>query len=376
MRRLRVAPRPGWKEKVEALGFDFHTHLQVSPPQPYWDETACYAFDMGEIERLEAATAELHRMALEAAGYVVAKERYAQLGIPPHWWGLIEASWRREDFSLYGRFDLLYVPKQPPRLLEYNADTPTTLLEAAVVQWFWKEEVFPKADQWNRLHEALIERWGTLSPRTLHFTYAGGSLEDQRTAEYLADTAAQAGHHVHLLPIEAIGWDGLRFLDEELRPIQTIFKLYPWEWWLQEEFGVHLLEETFRPIEPAWKLLLSNKGLLAILWELFPGHPNLLPAYFKPERLAGPMVQKPLFSREGANVSVWEGGAVRLATPGPYGEEGFVYQAYCPPPVFDGYHPVLGAWVVGGAPAGMGLREDQGPITQNASRFAPHIIEV
>jgi glutathionylspermidine synthase len=36
---------------------------------------------------------------------------------------------------LYGRFDLAYRGDGPPKLLEYNADTPTALFEAAVVQW-------------------------------------------------------------------------------------------------------------------------------------------------------------------------------------------------------------------------------------------------
>ncbi|RDI95354.1 glutathionylspermidine synthase family protein [Meiothermus sp. QL-1] len=376
MRREQVRPRPDWVEKVEALGFDFHTHLQVNPPEPYWDESACYVFTMEEVEQLEAATAELHRLALEAAAHIVAKERYPELGIPPRWWGLIERSWRRGDFSLFGRFDLLYAPGYPPKLLEYNADTPTTLLEAAVVQWFWKEEVFPEADQWNRLHEALIERWQALLPTAVHLTYYSGSLEDQRTVEYLADTAAQAGHSVHLLSIEQVGWDGSCFVDEAQRPIRTLFKLYPWEWWIHEEFGLYLLAEPFQPIEPAWKMLLSNKGLLAILWELFPGHPNLLPAYFQPERLPGPLVEKPLFSREGANLTVRQGQALLCSTPGPYGQEGFVYQAYQPPPAFDGRHPVLGAWIVGEAPAGLGIREDRSPITQNTSCFVPHRIEV
>ena len=47
----------------------------------------------------------------------------------------IAASWKRRDASLYGRFDLRYDGQGPAKLLEYNADTPTSLFETAVFQW-------------------------------------------------------------------------------------------------------------------------------------------------------------------------------------------------------------------------------------------------
>jgi glutathionylspermidine synthase len=35
---------------------------------------------------------------------------------------------------------------------------------------------------------------------------------------------------------------------------------------------------------------------------------------------------------------------------------------------------IVGSWVVGNEPAGIGLREDRGRITRNGSRFVPHYI--
>ncbi|WP_027892213.1 glutathionylspermidine synthase family protein [Calidithermus chliarophilus] len=384
MRRYPSKPRPDWKRKVEALGFDFHTHEEMNPPVTYWNESACYVFTTEEIDRLEEDTATLHQMCLEAVGHVVAKERYADLAIPEAFWPLIEQSWRAQDFTLYGRFDLAYDTRQRPKLLEYNADTPTSLVEAAVVQWFWKEEVWPEFDQWNRVHEALIEQWQKLPPGLTHFAYFAGSLEDQRTVEYLADTATQAGHSAKTIPIDQVGWDTakLHFTDQHDLKIERMFKLYPWEWWVHEAFGEYLLGKPFQPIEPAWKMVLSNKGILAVLWELFPGHPNLLPASFDPGKISGAMVRKPLLSREGANVSLY-GDSLGIGAPdtklletlGPYGEEGYVYQEFWPLAEFDGQRAVLGSWIVGDEPAGLGIREDEHLITQNASRFVPHIIE-
>ena len=55
-----------------------------------------------------------------------------------------------------------------------------------------------------------------------------------------------------------------------------------------------------------------------------------------------------------------------------YGDEGFVYQAYQPLPVFDGNHALVGSWVIDGQSAGMCIREDSSPITSNSSSFVPH----
>jgi glutathionylspermidine synthase len=155
--------------------------------------------------------------------------------------------------------------------------------------------------------------------------------------------------------------------------------LYPWEWMINEAFAEPLkwTNGHVQWIEPAWKMVLSNKGILPILWELFPDHPNLLPAY-REDYLFPPgteYVQKPLLSREGANVTLHSAWRPEIATTGDYGEEGFVFQEYAPLPEFDGWHPVIGSWVIGGEAAGMGIRESRTIITDNLSRFVPHLID-
>jgi glutathionylspermidine synthase len=153
--------------------------------------------------------------------------------------------------------------------------------------------------------------------------------------------------------------------------LHALFKLYPWEWMVREEFGAHLIEAGMVLIEPPWKMILSNKGILPILWELFPGHPNLLPAYFEAGRIKGDSVEKPLYSREGANVTIHAGGTTRHSL-GTYGAEGCIHQAYAPLPNFGGGYVVIGSWIVGETAAGIGIREDSSPITRNTSRFLPH----
>ena len=200
--------------------------------------------------------------------------------------------------------------------------------------------------------------------------------EDEQTVLYLRDTCEQAGVKTRAVHIEDLGWDAAQraFVDLDCQRITDCFKLYPWEWLWHEEFAPHLAHDAVRFIEPTWKMLLSNKGLLPILWELFPGHPNLLPAYESAAPLGTSYVRKPKLSREGANVTWFERGVALEETGGDYGAEGHVYQATAALPNFDGHRAVCGVWIVDHEPAGLGLREDTRRITGNLSRFVPHFL--
>ena len=376
MNRELSPERPHWREKFEELGFHFH-----SLDGRYWDERACFAFTAQEIDKLEAVTEELHAMCIAAVGHVLAEGRLAELAIPQAFHDYVTRSWHAGEPSLYGRFDLRYDGESEPKLLEYNADTPTALIEAAIAQWNWLEETRAGRDQFNSLHEKLIERWKAIGGRlprgsALHFACVRDNPEDHGNVEYLRDTALQAGIDARFIYIEDIGWDepAQSFVDLEEAGIRALFKLYPWEWMLREAFGAHLDRSGIALIEPAWKMILSNKGLLPILWELFPDHPNLLPAYFEPGRVAGDSVEKPLYSREGANVTIRTQSGTRHSI-GTYGAEGYIHQAYAPLPNFGGGFVVIGSWIVGDAAAGIGIREDSSPITRNTSRFLPHYFQ-
>ncbi|GHF59067.1 glutathionylspermidine synthase [Amycolatopsis bartoniae] len=385
MRRGTSAPRRDWQRIVEEQGLVFGTPARYGSgkDRPYWDESVHYVLEMDEVLSLEADVELLHSMCLEAVEHVVLTEQYARFGIPEWVWPHIAESWKRHDPHVYGRFDLRYDGGGPAKLLEYNADTPTSLLEAAVLQWHWKTEVFPEDDQWNSIHEKLVERWqeiGTQLPsKELYFTWSSADPtgEDHITTSYLQETAAEGGLDTVGLAIEEIGWDPVlkRFVDLEEAPMNTVVKLYPWEWVVDEEFGRYAVESLPRTlwVEPLWKMLLSNKTLLAVLWENYPGHPNLLPAFADDPGLLTEYVRKPKLGREGANVSIVAPG-YETETPGVYGEEGYVYQAFDPLPEFDGFRPALGAWIVGDSSAGLGIRETAGLVTDDGAAFVPHRI--
>jgi len=384
MQRISCPERDDWRTTAEACGFDFHT----IDGERYWDERAYYAFTLEEIEeKIEAPTGEIDAMCLELVGRAANDERYLKrLKIPEAFWPLIAESWQRDDASLYGRLDLGFDGRGTAKLLEYNADTPTSIFEAAVFQWTWLEQAIERAiipnvaDQYSSIHERLIEAWKKLGQgRHLHLAGATDNEEDAGTLAYLQDTATQAGLATTLIDIEEIGWrEGSGFVDLGYRDIALAFKLYPWEWMFQEQFGANLRVAPTRWIEPPWKAVLSNKGILPLLWEMFPNHPNLLPAYFEDDpgaqELGTSFVRKPLYSREGANVALVSAGTTLMEQQGPYGAEGFIRQAFAPLPSFSDQYPVIGSWLVDHTPCGLSIREDENPITGNTSRFLPHAI--
>ena len=348
MERVSITERPDWREKAHEYGFNFHTMYG----EPYWCEDAYYKLTLAQVEKLEEVTAELHQMCLKVVEKVIASdELMTKFRIPKHTWSFVRQSWLTHQPSLYSRLDLAWDGTGEPKLLENNADTPTSLYEAAFFQWIWLEDQLnagnlPEgSDQFNSLQEKLI-------------------------------CATEAEIATEFLYIDDIGLgEKGQFTDLQDQVISNLFKLYPWEFMLREMFSTKLEDAGVRWLEPAWKSIISNKALLPLLWEMFPNHPNLLPAYFAEDDhpQMEKYVVKPIFSREGANVSIIENGKTIEAAEGPYGEEGMIVQQFHPLPKFGDSYMLIGSWLVNDQPAGIGIREDRALITQDMSRFYPHI---
>ena len=402
MQKIPLAERPHWRDQAKEVGFTFAD----MHGEPYWDESSAYEFTLEQIEEdIEDPSTALHGMCREAVAEIIAsQELMEKLSIPEAHRDLVANSWRQNDPEVYGRFDLAYDGQGPAKLLEYNADTPTSLYESAAFQWQWLEDqleagvIADGSDQFNGIHEALVARFAALfePDSDLHFTAVGGNPEDYGTVEAMGWAAREAGLGAHYCDLDKIALsDDGQFLDDEDRRIAVLFKLYPWEDLLRDDYAAHIDGSGCLFLEPAWKALLSNKGLLPVLWQMFEGHPNLLPAFFEADlvearagsgphaaalsraesQLAAGHVLKPILSREGASVSIHKHGKlVEQSTNTDYSEHPRILQAYTPLPDMGGFRPVIGSWIVGQACAGIGIREDRSRITQDLSRFKPHYI--
>ena len=455
-RRPSGIVRDNWPEIVADQGLTYwQTLLPDGSTRSYWSESAHYAFSAAEVEQMHTDMTTLFEMFVSAGDFILAHpEIMDRMGIPD--WARLEIarSWDRRDAdgnpvdwgSVYGRIDAVYggnrfldlVTTDPQdavdealgriRLYEFNADTPTSVLETAVIQWDWFDKTRQGEDQWNGVYEMLVDAWkrnlaaieAELGRKpTVYFTCtwydnllpefvdvvppeqraeinpADCSYEDLQNLRVLQETCTQAGYDTQWLYVEQIHlgengrfYDG-RMPDGELRHLDVVFKLHAWEFICSEPYGPAVFEDMAKPggtiwIEPPYTMLWSNKGLLPVLWQLFSRDPErsklLIPAWFEGDQPAGltSYVRKPLLGREGANVTVVVDGETVLQTPGDYGEEGFVVQAYAPAPNFVGFDgdnfPTLGLWYVDGEPAGMDIRESQSVVVDNLSVCVPHVI--
>jgi glutathionylspermidine synthase len=413
---MGIPPRANWQQMARDYGFHFHT----MHGQAYWDETAYYQFTLAQIERdLEAPTEEIQQMCLHVVDEVCKDDALlTKFAIPENFWQPIADSWRAQEPSLYSRLDFVYDGKHSAKLLENNADTPTSLYESGFWQWLWLENnvdrgnLAKSADQFNSLQEKLINQFKVIAHyydlQYMHFACSKDTDEDRGTVQYLQDCAKAAGLDDYFVYVEDIGLGekgDLTDLHDQI--ISHCFKLYPWEFMQREAFGLASVKANVGWIEPIWKSVLSNKAILPALWKAFEGHPNLLPAFYEDEVSKlnafnsgdNKWVKKPLFSREGANIDILQVAAAKLehdpsgthaqmlgksllndadskplSTSGPYGEEGFIYQAYAPLPKFGNSYTLIGSWLVGNQAAGISIREDESMITQDLSRYLPHII--
>lgn len=369
--------------RAEALGFRFHS----PDDREYWTRDACYALAPDAVAALEAAARELDGMIAAAVDAVVRRGDYAAFGFTDRLAALVEASHRACEASLYGRFDFRLSPDGAIKLFEFNAETPAALLEAAVVQLAWFEETppgpatRPGSDQWNRIDDALVARWPTLGlPRLVHFAAEHERGDEVAQVAYLMATARAAGHDAEFLPVEDISWqEGPGFVTPDGTPLRACFKLYPWDWLDAEEGGRLLPLGRTRWIEPPRRMIAANKAILVTLWEMFPGHPLLLPASLDRGAIGGPAIGKPALGLEGHGMRV-EGVEEDVSTeiaeglpPSPT-----IWQAWAPlpghaTPQGDAF-PVMGVWMVGDEPCGLGIREGDELVTTLEDRFVPHVV--
>jgi glutathionylspermidine synthase len=369
--------------RAERLGFTFHS----PDDREYWTRDACYALTPEAVAALEAAARELHGMIDAAVARVVARGDYAAFGFTDRLAALVDASCRLNEPSLYGRFDLRLAPDGGIKLFEFNAETPAALLEAAVVQLAWFEETppgprtRPGSDQWNRIDDALVARWPALDlPRVIHFAAEAHREDEVAQVAYLMATAQAAGHEATFIGVEDISWqDTAGFVTPDGTPIRACFKLYPWDWLDAEEGGRLLPVGRTRWIEPARRMIAANKAILVTVWEMFPGHPLLLPASLDRGAIDGPAIGKPALGLEGHGMRV-EGVAGDVSTEVAEGlpPSPTIWQAWAPlpghaTPQGDAF-PVMGVWMVGDEPCGLGIREGSELVTTLEDRFVPHVV--
>lgn len=378
---------------LESLGFVWHTDN---------DETSYISDELLVISEQEAesyyeAANELYDMYTEAAEYVVVNNLLHEIGIPFNLVEVIKESWESNvHWHLYGRFDLAGgIDGKPIKLLEFNADTPTALFETAIVQWaMLKQNNLEEEKQFNGLYEALVDNFKrlvtleedifTFEERydgwSFLFTSVKGNPEEENTVRLLQHIATEAGFETEFAYIDEIEFsveDGIFYQDKNY---ELWFKLIPWEDIALEESDLAMLltgiikNQKAIIFNPAYTLLFQSKGLLKILWDLYPDHPLLLESSFEPLK-GQKQVKKPVFGREGGSVSILDENAHAVENvSGDYDNYKMVYQAYIELTTDkEGQSYQAGVFYAYEA-CGLGFRKG-GRILDNMSKFVGHLVK-
>lgn len=493
MQRIDDGPvRENWRQTVIDQGLVYvDTHYQ-DPLNPqlqhmvsYWREGQYYLLDESEVTKIGVAGAKLYQALIALGEKILGFERSAhddplhrpqdcyfkRLSIPETAVGPILRSWQLDNVdespnrlpehypTIYGRYDLAlqldeFGKVAGIKLLEFNADTPTSVVETAVIQPLWLEAVQSHLErrhgnvfQWAGLYDCMVVAWKEEIEKFRRITGRGVDVvhvacteveeegEDYMTIGVIGSALEEAvrqlehegkpGFRVKYISMESInrvptsdtsdtyvvgtmGVNGFNtaeqgvipgyFVDSEGERIKFIFKLHPWEYFLNPVHTKHGFGETAMHdlmstapttwVEPVWKMIWSNKGILALLWEQYKNDPEigpyLLPTYFAndpamPADFTKNCAQKPLLGREGANVTLFKDGSVLEHGGGVYGDEGYVFQQLCLLPEFHDrnegvMHPVIGLWMVRDEDVDLCVRESPNNVTNNISYFVPHAV--
>ena len=280
MKRRAVAGRADWRRLLSEQGCTWHDDGKDG----CWREDVVWELTQGETDILMRSAAEVLSLYQQAADHVVRRGLWNRLGFETEEAAIIQASLERRDEATLGRFDFLMDESGQPRLLEFNADNALSLVESAVLQREWLREVLPGKEQCNVLHARLVEQWKKRGVSRVHVAWRPRHAEVEGTARYMAAVVREAGLDAQLTALHSIGWHRGRaaFIDGAGRDVECCWKVYPWEWMLREPFAEHLATARCQFVEPAWRLLFGNKGMLSLLWELFGDHPALLSCQDEP----------------------------------------------------------------------------------------------
>ncbi|RUM56877.1 MAG: glutathionylspermidine synthase [Nautilia sp.] len=383
--------KPLSKEYLESIGFYWHTDKDLSD----YIDNKVVVITPEMAENYANAVNELYDMFIEAAQYVIDNNLFYELDIPFNLVDIIKESWENDvHWHLYGRFDLAGGINKPIKLIEFNADTPTALFESSIIQWaLLKANGIDEGMQFNFIYEALrdnFKRLATLDENIDNFdeVYEGwkilfssvkGNLEEENTTRLLQSIAEEAGWNTNFAYIDEIEFsdEGVFFEGEKY---EFLFKLIPWEAIAIEEPELaEIMTNIVKNkqaifLNPAYTLLFQSKGIMKILWDLYPNHPLLLETSFEPLENKKQVI-KPTLAREGANIEIIDENREVLAKEeGEYNNFKKVYQEFVElEKDEEGNYYQAGVFFAYEA-CGLGYRKG-GLILNNLSKFVGHIVE-
>lgn len=333
-----------------------------------------------------------------------------ELGIPEEAWAAVRLPSALSQTTIVGRFDFAQT-KEGLKMLEFNSDTPTGIVEAFYVNeqlcrfyGVGNPNQANQQDIYRAFQQAAKEYEKAGFPtRRIFFSALDWHEEDAGTTRYLLEQSGLEGRFVPLADLRV--WQDRLYvlLGEEMVPVDLLYRLHALEK-LAEEMdedgyptGAHVLDLIARRrvavINPPAAFLTQTKALQALIWSLHEAgqfwskaehqiiDAYMLPTYFE-NRFAGSAayVTKPIYGREGGGVTLYDrqGEAIMRDQEESYWEQPMIYQKLVDLPKIEvgtlqgKYQGRLlwGSFLLGGKPSAIVARVG-GPITNNMSYYLP-----
>lgn len=318
-----------------------------------WDRLDGMEYGLATIHYITEEFRKEIAFATEALGKIFARTVYAvqnaddelllTLGIPKEALSMAHVLIRPEMVTVIGRFDFVNTV-EGLKLLEFNSDTPTSVVEAFFVNaracsFFGSES--PNKGMEVHIGEAfktILETYKELGYATdsIVFSALGWHDEDRDTVNYLLKQSGLAAKFAALEDLR-ISQDRLcALINDQLLPIDVWYRLHALEKLAAESdeqdqypTGAHVLDLVARGklaiINPPSAFVAQSKALLSLIWNLHEAgefytssehlliEKYMLPTYMENQFLdKSPYVTKPIFGREGGAVCLFEANGVMV----------------------------------------------------------------
>lgn len=402
-----------------------------------WDWLYGQEYALAGLCRIrQSQLAELRR-ASEALGRVYARTvhivqqgepaLWTELGLPEAAFGALQLRFDDTVPTMIGRFDFALTP-DGPKMLEFNSDTPTGIVEAFHVNGRICE-AYGAVDPNEGCRMALaaafermlrLYREAGYAARRVVFSALDWHEEDAGTTRYLLQQSGVAG--AGFVPLADLRVEGDRLWAPSLlpegtavaageppsmQPVDVLYRLHALEKLAEDRdtdgypTGEHALrliaDRRLAIMNPPSGFVAQTKALQALIWNLHEAgeffteeeHDTIrrymLPTYLEPCFEAGmPYVAKPILGREGSGVTIYDGSGAARESSGEneYADQPMVYQQYTElPPVrvetasgpFDG-RLLWGCFLIDGRGSAVVTRVG-GTITNNLSYYLPCALE-
>ncbi len=316
----------------------------------------CHAVTVQQCQAIRLAAAELGKIIKKTVAVIAKADDclLAELGIPENAWAAVRVASLFP--TLIGRFDFA-LTETGFKLLEFNADTPSGIVEAFFVNNavcnYWRRDD-PNAEMAEKIGDVFAE-WlrseAMDKDATVFFSALDWHCEDLGNTKYLLEKSGLEAAFVALSDLRVMDDAVYAVSRDGMKRIDVLFRMHPLEILSAEVsedgfpvgalFLQHVAAGRLRLLNPPAALLAQTKALQALIWSVAEQgecytmaeqafiRRYMLPTYFE-NRFQGrcPYVTKPIFGREGQGVKIYDA-AGRLEAgedDGNYESKGLIYQ--------------------------------------------------